>query len=196
MMEDGLEKMFTEWGQGHRVLVNIVFNKPEKREKVFRLVHRLFDDLSALTKDDSGELECTEPADPDSQTQQEARDDSDDDATQCDAEVTDTLSNVGKYLRGGQSFSNVVKQGHLALRHSLTMRWTRMIAIATAKCLSPSLDNRITRYSMFLISASTPSRSTQSAPSVYAPSPVIAPFPMFPVSRCHSHCESLATMHV
>jgi hypothetical protein len=104
MMEDGLEKMFTEWGQAHHALVDIVFNKPEKREKVFRLVHRLFDDLSALTKDDCGELECTEPADPDSQTQQEARDDSDDDETQCDAEFTDTLSNVGKCLRGGQSF--------------------------------------------------------------------------------------------
>ncbi len=93
-------------------------------------------------------------------------------------------------------FSKVVKQGHIALRHSLTIRWTRTIVIATAKCLHPSLDNRITHYSMFLISASTPSLSTQSAPPLYAPSPVIAPFPMFPVSRCHSHCESLATMHV
>ena len=102
MVEDSLEKMFTEWGQAHHVLVDIVFNKPEKREKVFRLVHRLFDDLSALTKDDSGELECTEPADPDSQTQQEVRDDSDDDETQCDEEVAGTLSNVGNCLQGGQ----------------------------------------------------------------------------------------------
>ena len=97
MMEDGLEKMFTEWGQAHHALVDIVFNKPEKREKVFRLVHQLFDDLSALTKDDCGELECTEPADPDSQTQQEARDDSDDDETQRYTEVTDCL-------QGGQPF--------------------------------------------------------------------------------------------
>ena len=91
--------------------MDIVFNKPEKREDAYRLVHRLYDDLSALTKDYSGELECTEPADPDSQIQQEARDDSDDDATQCDAEVTDTLSNVGKCLRGRQPFFQSCEAG-------------------------------------------------------------------------------------
>ena len=99
MMEKDLENVYTVWGQAYEALTYIVFTVPEKRAKAFRLVHQLVDDLSALTKDDSSNLECTEPADPDSQTQQEVRDD---DETQCEEEVAGTLSNVGKCLQGGQ----------------------------------------------------------------------------------------------
>ena len=102
MMEKDLENVYTVWGQAYEALTYIVFTVPEKRAKAFRLVHQLVDDLSALTKDDSSNLECTEPADPDSQTQQEVRDD---DETQCEEEIAGTLSNVGgKCLQGGQPF--------------------------------------------------------------------------------------------